>query len=121
MSSENIEAAISIGVINDLLCIFSKKQQTTYFLDVAALFSDDTRVFREIVEMYEPIGDASVPHIHGESLSFLAPSYFLDTNGQGKLISPSSVNTNFSFPCCIEYTKSLISFISLPMIIQSST
>ena len=86
---ENFEAAISVGVMDNLLCIFSKKQQTTYFLDVAALFSDDTRVFREIVEMYEPIGDASVPHIHGESLSFLAPSYFLDTNGAGRLYEVS--------------------------------
>ena len=88
-SSDNIEAAISVGVMDNLLCIFSKKQETTYFLDVAALFSDDTRVFREIIELYEHIGDTSVPHIHGENLSFLAPSYFLDTNGQGLLYEVS--------------------------------
>ncbi|KAL7552042.1 hypothetical protein ACHAWF_015250 [Thalassiosira exigua] len=70
--------SISVGVIDDLLCIFSKKDETTHFLDVADLFSEDQRVHRGSIDHFEP-------DIHDGSLSFLAPSYFLDTSGQGLL------------------------------------
>lgn len=77
--------SISVGVIDNLLCIFSKYEETTIFLDVAASFSDDQRVFRGGIELFEPAGDASDVNVHSKALSFLPPSYFLDTNGQGHI------------------------------------
>lgn len=73
-----IESTISVGVIDNLLCIFSKNDETTNFLDVADIFKDDQRVFREFIERIDPA-------IFNDRLSFLAPSYFLDTSGQGLL------------------------------------
>mmetsp|Transcript_17028 Transcript_17028/g.35991 ORF Transcript_17028/g.35991 Transcript_17028/m.35991 type:complete len:1026 (-) Transcript_17028:175-3252(-) len=75
---DDVESMISVGVLDNLLCIFSKKNETTYFIDVADIFSDDQRLFRESVERFDP-------DMHDESLSFLAPRYFLDTSGQGML------------------------------------
>lgn len=72
------DSSISGGVIDNLFCIFSKRDETTYFLDVADIFSDDERIFRECVKRHEP-------SVHDERLSFLAPEYFLDTSGQGTL------------------------------------
>ncbi|KAL3763597.1 hypothetical protein ACHAW5_009598 [Stephanodiscus triporus] len=77
--------SISVGVIDNLLCIFSKYEETTIFLDVAASFSDDQRVFRGGIELFEPAGDVSDVNVHSKALSFLPPSYFLDTNGQGHI------------------------------------
>ena len=76
--------SISVGVLDNLLCVFSKSEETTIFIDVAALFSDDQRVFRDGIELFEPAGDAAI-NVHSKTLSFLSPSYFLDTNGQGHL------------------------------------
>ena len=76
--------SISVGVVDNLLCVFSKSEETTIFIDVAALFSDDHRVFRDGIELFEPSGDAAI-NVHSKTLSFLSPSYFLDTNGLGHL------------------------------------
>jgi len=84
------EDSISVGVMNNLLCIFSKNEETTYYIDVAASFCDDTRVMRDMISLYEPTSNTSGnPHIHDDNLSFLAPHYFLDTNGQGLLFEVS--------------------------------
>lgn len=78
----DVESTISVGVIDNLLCLFCKKDETTHFLDVADLFSDDKRVHRESMERFDP-------EMHVETLSFLAPAYFLDTSGQGLLYEMS--------------------------------
>mmetsp|Transcript_31397 Transcript_31397/g.66074 ORF Transcript_31397/g.66074 Transcript_31397/m.66074 type:complete len:1093 (-) Transcript_31397:1416-4694(-) len=83
----DVESTISVGVIDNLLCIFSQKEETAHFLDVAASFSDDQRVFRKCIEVFDSAKDnaSGGAHINDEALSFLAPSYFLDTDGQGLL------------------------------------
>lgn len=68
-----------------MICIFSKKDETTYFLDVKSSFSDDKRIFRDMISLFEPNTSGDHPHIHDEGLSFLAYCYFLDTQGQGLL------------------------------------
>lgn len=62
--------SISVGVLDNLLCVFSKSEETTIFIDVAALFSDDQRVFRDGIELFEPAGDAAI-NVHSKTLSFL--------------------------------------------------
>ena len=77
--------SISVGVIDNLLCVFTKSEETTIFLDVSALFSDDQRVFCKGIERFEPTANGSAMNVHSKTLSFVPPSYFLDTNGQGHL------------------------------------
>mmetsp|Transcript_4116 Transcript_4116/g.9069 ORF Transcript_4116/g.9069 Transcript_4116/m.9069 type:complete len:1111 (+) Transcript_4116:67-3399(+) len=98
----DVESTISVGVIDNLLCIFSKKAETTYFLDVAEIFSDDHRLYRECIKRIEP-------EIHDENLAFLAPQYFLDTSGQGLLY-----RVVLSLPLileCVSPTACLIPFL----------
>ena len=48
MTGKSIHAeSTSVGVIDNLLCVFSKEDKVTLLLDVADVFSDDKRVFRE--------------------------------------------------------------------------
>jgi hypothetical protein len=68
-----------------LLCVFLKRDETTIFLDVSALFSDDEPVFCKGIEYFESTADGSEINVHSKTLSFVPPSYFLDTNGQGHL------------------------------------
>lgn len=80
--SMNAES-VSVGAIDNLLCIISRNDKVTHFIDVADIFSDDRRVPRESIEVRELVeGDMS---IYDEKISFLAPSYFLNTNDQGLL------------------------------------
>lgn len=80
--SMNAES-ISVGAIDNLLCIISTGDKVTHFIDVADIFSDDRRVPRESIKVTELAeGDVS---IYDEKISFLAPSYFLNTEDQGLL------------------------------------
>mmetsp|Transcript_30246 Transcript_30246/g.60455 ORF Transcript_30246/g.60455 Transcript_30246/m.60455 type:complete len:906 (-) Transcript_30246:1857-4574(-) len=74
-----------IGLIDNLLFIFSKEEKSTLFIDVADIFSDDKRVHRESIDVGDSGQSKNNPSIYDESLSFLAPSFFLNTNGQGLL------------------------------------
>ncbi len=75
--------SVSVGAIDNLLCIISRDDEVTHFIDVADIFSDDRRVPRESIKVTELAeGDVS---IYDEKISFLAPSYFLNTEDQGLL------------------------------------
>ncbi len=75
--------SVSVGAIDNLLCIISGDDKFTHFIDVADIFSDDRRVPRESIKVTELAeGDVS---IYDEKISFLAPSYFLNTEDQGLL------------------------------------
>lgn len=79
MSAESV----SVGAIDNLLCIISRDDKVTHFIDVADIFSDDRRVPRESIKVSELAeGEMS---IYDEKISFLAPSYFLNTDDQGLL------------------------------------
>mmetsp|Transcript_11168 Transcript_11168/g.19085 ORF Transcript_11168/g.19085 Transcript_11168/m.19085 type:complete len:1016 (-) Transcript_11168:33-3080(-) len=79
MNSESV----SVGAIDNLLCIISRENKVTHFIDVADIFSDDRRVPHESIKVSELAeGDVS---IYDEKISFLAPSYFLNTEDQGLL------------------------------------
>ena len=80
--SMNVDS-LSVGVIDNLLCIISRDDEVTHFIDVADVFSDDRRVSHlsiEVTELKE--GEIS---IYDENISFLPPSYFLNTDDQGLL------------------------------------
>ena len=80
--SMNAES-VSVGAIDNLLCIIARDDKVTHFIDVADIFSDDRRVPRESIKVSELTeGDLS---IYDEKISFLAPSYFLNTDDQGLL------------------------------------
>ncbi len=75
--------SVSVGAIDNLLCIISSDDKVTHFIDVADIFSDDRRVAREGIKVSEQAeGDVS---IYDEKISFLPPSYFLNTEDQGLL------------------------------------
>ena len=64
-------SAFSLGVVDNLhMHLLEGVDETTYFLDVADVFSNDERLLhRECIEHLEP-------DVCNESLSFLAPRYF---------------------------------------------
>ena len=77
--------SVSVGVIDNLLFITSRDNNVTHFIDVADIFFDDKRVFRESIGVTELVEEGDKMSIYNEKLSFLAPSYFLNTDGQGLL------------------------------------
>ena len=80
--SMNAES-VSVGAIDNLLCIISSDDKVTHFIDVADIFSDDRRVPRESIKVSE-LAEGDVT-IYDEKISFLPPSYFLNTEDQGLL------------------------------------
>eukprot|EP00804_Cyclotella_cryptica_P004973 CCRYP_014092-RA/>CCRYP_014092-RA protein AED:0.05 eAED:0.05 QI:98/1/1/1/0.85/0.75/8/1661/914 len=81
LRSEPIRAELTcVGVVDNLLCIFLRGPKYTVFLDIHALFSDDPREFKEVIKLHE-----NDTRIYDGSVSFLAPSFFLRTDGDGLL------------------------------------
>jgi hypothetical protein len=76
--------SVSVGVIDNLICIISRDDKVTHVIDVADIFSDDKRVFRESIKVDELVLEGN-RSIYDDKISFLAPSYFLNTDGQGLL------------------------------------
>lgn len=55
-----------IGLIDNLLFIFSKEEKSTLFVDVADIFSDDQRVYRESIDVGDSGQSNNNPSIYDE-------------------------------------------------------